>query len=165
MKSKEKDVRTRASLKLRRMIEALCEGYEEFWHHDDNGQRVVNIYALQGALERWAKERPGRSAPAQSTLARNYKGETENFSPATAQALSDYFSVPKAIVTGDLEVSNEAWGMDINLTEIRWIMLMRNLSPDQRTAIYTAIRAMLPADIAAPRLPPSATPLLKIPKH
>lgn len=163
MKEKEKDAR-KPSVKLRRMLEALCEGYEEFWH-EPNGQRVVNVYELAKQLQRWAAEKPGRSAPAQSTLARNYAGETENFSPATAQALSEYFRVPKAVVTGDLDVSSEAWGMDINLTEIRWIMLMRELSPDQRNVVYSTIRAFLPPDTPTPRLPPGAAPLLKIPKH
>lgn len=160
MKTKEKPV----NLRSRRMIESLCEGVEEFWHIK-NGERVVNIYELHKELERWAAQRPGRSAPAQSTLARNYSGETENFSRPTAQALSEYFSMPVAVITGDLEISSEAWGVDINTSEIRWILLMRKLTPDQRTAIYRAIRAMLPPETPAPHLAPGASPLLKLPKH
>lgn len=164
MKTKEKDAR-KPNFKLRRTIEQLCEGFDEFWRIED-GQRVVNIYELHKALERWAAESPAqRSAPSQSTLARNYKGDTDNFSPATAQALSDYFHVPKAVVTGDLEIANEAWGMDVNLTEIRWILLMRELTQEQRMAIYNSIRAMLPPGVPAPRLPPGASPILKLPKH
>lgn len=158
MKTNEK-----APLKSRRMMEQLCEGVEEFWHLID-GQRVVNVYALHDALTEWGT-REKRKIPAQSTLARNYSGETENFSRNTAQVLSDYFRVPVAIITGDLEISGEAWGMDVTLSEIRWVMLMRELTPEQRTAIYNSIRAMLPPDTPSPRLPPGASPLLKVPKH
>jgi len=158
MKTKEKD-----ALKSRRMIEQLCEGAEELWHVV-NGERVVNIYALADALAQWG-EREKRNVPQQSTLARNYSGETKNFSRNTAEVLSDYFRVPVAVVTGDLEISGEAWGMDVTLSEIRWVMLMRELTPEQRTAVYNSIRAMLPPDTPSPRLPPGASPLLKLPKH
>lgn len=161
MKDKEKP----PGLKLRKMIEALCEGIEEFWHVED-GQRVVNVYQLKAALDRWASESPStRKAPSQSTLARCYSGFTENFSRETALALSDFFRVPRAVITGDLDVSSEAWGMDINVTEIRWIMLLRELTPEQRTAVYNTIRAMLPPDTPTPRLPPGSSPLAKPAKH
>jgi hypothetical protein len=163
MKSKEKDSR-RPNLKMRRMIESLCEGFDELWRIED-GQRVVNVYALQAAIDRWASQGSGRRSIAQSTLARNYKGETDNFSPETAQTLSDFFRIPKAVITGDLEISSEAWGMDITVSEIRWIMLMRELNPDQRNAVYSTIRALLPPDTPSPKIPPSASPLLKPAKH
>lgn len=146
------------------MIDALCEGSDEFWHLE-NGQRVVNIYALTQSIEKWARAAKGRSPIAQSTLARSYAGQTENFSPRTAHTLSEFFRVPRTVVTGDLRVTNEDWGMDITIAEIRWIMLMRELTPDQRTAIYANIRAMLPADIAVPPIPPGLAPILKLGKH
>lgn len=145
------------------MIEQLCEGIEDFWR-TQNGERVVNIYELHRTLEAWGA-REKRPVPGQSTLARNYSGETLNFSRETAQALSDYFRVPVAVITGDLEISSEAWGMDVTISEIRWVMLMRELTPEQRTAIYNSIRAMLPPDTPSPRLPAGASPLLKLPKH
>jgi hypothetical protein len=163
MKSNRKDGR-KPNLKMRQMLESLCEGVDEYWHIKD-GERVVNIYALAGAIDRWAAAKPGRKAIAQSTLARNYKGDQDNFSPPTAQTLSDFFNIPKAVITGDLDVSSEAWGVDINISEIQWIMLLRKLTLEQRNAIYTSIRAMLPPDTPAPRLPPGATPLLKPSKH
>jgi hypothetical protein len=158
MKSNEKS-------KLRLMIESLCEGMEEFWRRDeDTGERVVNIYQLHQSLVRWAKAQD-RKAPSQSTLARNYSGETDHFSPDTAQALSDFFRVPKAVVTGDLRISSEAWGVDITTSEIRWIMLLRELNPDQRNVIYSTIKALLPPDIPSPPVPPGVSPLVKPPRH
>lgn len=162
MKTKEKD--RKPSMKLRHMLESLCEGMEEYWRADEDGNRVVNVYALHAAMERWAKPL-GRKAPSQSTLARNYAGETDNFSPETALALSDFFRVPKAVVTGDLRISSEAWGVDITTSEIRWIMLLRELSPDQRNVIYSTIKALLPPDIPSPTVPAGVAPLLKPPKH
>jgi hypothetical protein len=162
MKSKEKD--RKPNPKLRLMLESLCEGMEEYWRVDETGQRVVNIYALSAALERWAKQ-AGRKAPSQSTLARNYAGGQDNFSPETAQALSDFFRVPKAVVTGDLRISSEAWGVDITTSEIRWIMLLRELSPEQRNVIYSTIKALLPPDIPSPPVPTGVAPLVKPPRH
>lgn len=147
------------------MLEQLCEGIEDFWRDDDEtGERVVNIYQLAASMKRWAKAQ-GRTAPAQSTLDRNYNGTTENFSPETAQALSDFFRVPKAVITGDLRVSSEAWGVDITTSEIRWIMLLRELSPDQRNVIYSTIKALLPPDVPSPPVPPGVSPLVKPPRH
>ena len=158
MKSKEKP-------KLRLMLESLCEGMEEFWRVDEStGERVVNIYQLAVSMKRWAKSL-GRRAPSQSTLTRNYNGETDNFSPDTAQALSDFFRVPKAVITGDLRISSEAWGVDITTSEIRWIMLLRELSPDQRNVIYSTIKALLPPDVPSPTVPPGVSPLVKPPRH
>lgn len=163
MKTKDKGVKA-PNPKLRKMLESLCEGMDELWHFKD-GVRVVNVYALHAAIERWAAEKPGRIAIAQSTLARCYDGTTENFSPQSANTLSEYFRVPRAVITGDLDISNEAWGMDITIAEIRWIMLVRELTGDQRNVIYSTIKAMLPPDIPSPKIPPGASPLLKPAKH
>jgi|SRR6185503_3250282 len=162
MKSKEKD--RKPNDKLRQMIELLCDGMEEFWRLDDAGKKVVNIYALHVALKRWASMH-GRTAPSQSTLNRNYAGETDNFSPETAQVLSDFFRIPKAVITGDLKVSSEAWGVDITTSEIRWIMLLRELNTDQRNVIYSTIKALLPPDIPSPPVPSGVAPLVKPPRH
>jgi hypothetical protein len=162
MKSKEKD--NNPPSKLRLMLEELCDGMEEFWHVDKTGARVVNIYQLHASIERWAKEH-GRKGPSQSTLNRNYTGETENFSPETAQILSDFFRVPKAVITGDLKVSSEAWGVDITTSEIRWIMLLRDLTPEQRTVVYSTIKALLPPGIPSPSIPPGTGPLVRPPRH
>jgi hypothetical protein len=162
MKSNEKD--SRRSSKLRLMLEELCEGTEEFWQLNEQGQRVVNIYQMHKSIERWAKQQD-RKCPSQSTFNRNYAGETEHFSPETAQILSDFFRVPKAVITGDLKVSSEAWGVDITTSEIRWIMLLRDLTPEQRTAVYSTIKALLPPGIPSPTIPSGTGPLVRPPRH
>lgn len=158
-------MKSNENMKLRGILEMLCEGMEEFWRVDeDSGRKVVNVYGLSQALARWASAQ-GRKAPSQSTLTRNYNGETDNFSPQTAQALSDFFRVPKAVITGDLRISSEAWGVDITTSEIRWIMLLRELAPDQRNVIYSTIKALLPPDIPSPTVPAGVAPLVKPPRH
>jgi hypothetical protein len=48
---------------------------------------------------------------------------------------------------------------DITIAEIRWIMLLRQLSPEKRAAVYELIRSMLPAHTPSPPVSPcSAAP-------
>lgn len=151
------DTGTMATKKPREIIEWLCEGHSEFWKMAPQGP-VVNIYALAIALKRWADGKKDRKAPSQSTLARLYAGESESFQESTLDTLSEYFQVPKAIIRGDVEWNSvEAWGMDINIAELRLISLMRKLNPEQRALIYEQIRVMLPSEtpLAAPLVHPS----------
>jgi hypothetical protein len=46
--------------------------------------------------------------------------------------------------------------MDITISEIRWMMLVRQLTPEKRAAVYDLIRCLLPADTPSPPVPPSS---------
>jgi hypothetical protein len=47
--------------------------------------------------------------------------------------------------------------MDITISEVRWIMLVRELTPEKRAAVYDLIRMLLPADVPSPPIPPRST--------
>ncbi len=148
----------------RQILEWLCEDSEEFWKPD----RMVNVYALHQAMERWGAQKGKTKVPSQSTLARLYSGESDEFKTKTAESLSEFFGVPVPMIRGELLWDpEEAYGMDIKLSEIRLLHQLRQLQPEQRRAIYVLIEEMLPEN--ADRTPlapvPHRTPLLPPPKR
>jgi len=145
------------------ILEWLCTDHAEFWKKD----RTVNIYALHHALTRWAKGKGKTKVPSQSTLARLYGKESDEFKTTTAEALSEFFGVPVSIIRGELLWNpEEVWGMDITLTEVRLLYQLRQLQPDQRRAVVKLVEEMLPpgAEKAPVLLSPRRTPLLPAPK-
>lgn len=148
----------------RQILEWLCEDQQEFWKAD----RTANIYALHKAIERWAKEKGKTNVPSQSTLARLYSGDSDEFKTKTAEALSEFFGVPVPMIRGELLWDpEEAYGMDIKLSEVRLLRHLRQLQPEQRRAIYVLVEEMLPENAdRSPLLPsPLRTPLLSPPKR
>lgn len=147
----------------REIIEWLCTDQEELWKAD----RTVNVYALHKSLLRWSKGKGKTKVPSQSTLARLYGGESDEFKTNTAEVLSEFFGVPVSIIRGELLWNpEEVWGMDITLTEVRLLYQLRQLEPDQRRAILKLVEEMLPpgTDPAPVLLTPRRTPLLPTPK-
>lgn len=148
----------------RQILEWLCEDHDEFWKPD----RSVNVYALHQTLLRWAKQKGKTEVPSQSTLARLYGGDSFEFKTKTAEVLSEFFGVPVPLIRGELVWDpEEAYGMDIKLSEVRLLHQLRQLEPEQRRAIYNLVEEMLPED--AERTPvvasPHRTPLLPPPKR
>jgi hypothetical protein len=145
------------------ILEWLCTDHEQFWKND----RTVNVYALHHALQRWAKTKGKTKVPSQSTIARLYGGESDEFKTSTATVLSDFFGVPVAIIRGELLWNpEEVWGMDITLSEVRLLYQLRQLDPEKRQAVVRLVEEMLPpgAEKAPVLIPPRRTPLLPPPK-
>lgn len=147
----------------RQTLEWLCTDQTEFWKADG----TVNVYALHNALKRWAKEKGETKVPAQSTLARLYKGESLEFDTKTANALSEFFGAPTAVIRGELQWNpEEVWGMDITLAELRLLSQLRLLTTDQRRAVSRLVAEMMPPGSQPTPLlmPPRPTPILPIPQ-
>lgn len=145
------------------ILEWLCTDHAEFWKPN----RTVNVYALHQALVRWGKGKGKTKVPSQSTLARLYSGDSDEFKTNTADVLSEFFGVPISIIRGELLWNpEEVWGMDITLTEVRLLYQIRQLQPEQRLAILKLVEEMLPegADKAPVLLSSRRTPILPTPK-
>lgn len=151
------------------ILEWLCADVPRYWHVNENRTRIVNIYRLAKDLKERAAKENWAKVPGQSTLARGYKNEQETFDEPTLDALSTFFGIPKAIIRGDVDMNSlEAWGMDINISELRLLRAVRDLTPEQRGAVYKLLHSMLPGQPALipPIPPPNVTYFPGIaPKH
>ncbi len=150
---------TRMKRTPKEILEWLCTDLPQYWRKNDEGKLSVNIYRLAKDLKERAIKEGKDEFPSQSTLARGYDEETDTFKEPTLDALSEHFGVPKAIIRGDVDLNSlEAWGMDINISELRLLKAVRDLTPEQREAVYKLLHTMLPGQPAL--VPPIAPPKL-----